>query len=959
MILSIDIETYSDLDIKKVGGYKYAENCEVLLFAYAWDDAPVQIVDFTAGETLPDDVLFALTDNMVTKCAYNAQFERTVLSHFLHRMDPTAPFQFLDPAGWSCTMVHALTLGLPGSLDMASKALRLADDKAKMSVGKQLITYFCKPCKPTKINSGRERNLPEHAPEKWVLFKEYCVRDVVAEREIRRRLSNFPVRVEEQLLWELDQCINDRGVSIDAQLVSKAIDFDADFKGRVIAHAKALTGLPNPASGEQLKRWIEQEEGFFPTSITKDNLPELMTQVQKPEVKEMLKLKQLMSKTSVKKYEAMQRARCDDGRVHGLLQFYGANRTGRWCLTPDHEVLTLDGWVRLDNWGGGEIACWNPTTEAISFTRAVPLSFDYDGVVHCVESKRINQISTPDHKMPYFGKSGLWESDTIENLAKHRFTIPITGKRLVDTSADDGSLRVLIMTQADGHYTKEALRFHFKKLRKIERCKNLLRRVGVPFVVQTNSDQTTVISVRRRDMPMWLRTFRNKRLGWWLLNESADIVFDELVHWDGYRSSTNSMQYTSTVKENADVIQALACLSGRTAVMLTKKRPVAEWSTTYVVNIWTNPGKGHDVRIECVSQQHYAGRVYCAETKTGYFLTRRDGKVWITGNSGRLVQVQNLPRNSMTELDDARELLRSGNTYAIEMIYAHPLDVLSQLIRTAFVPRDGCRFMVADFSAIEARVIAWLSFERWRMTVFSTGGDIYCASASKMFGVPVEKHGINSHLRQKGKIAELALGYQGSIGALKAMGADRMGLSDEELLEIVNSWRKASPRIKQLWYDVGAKALEAVRDRKTVTLHHGIVFSYRKGILSVRLPSGRKLAYVRPKIEIDPEFDREGLTYEGSEQTSGKWTRLRTYGGKLVENIVQAIARDCLAVAMTRLEAEGYQIVMHIHDEVVIECPANACDLDNVCRIMGRPIDWAPGLILTADGYITDYYKKD
>ena len=657
MILSIDIETYSDLDIKKVGGYKYAENAEVLLFAYAWDDAPVQIVDFTAGEILPDDVLFALTDSMVTKCAYNAQFERTVLSHFLHRMDPTAPFQFLDPTGWSCTMVHALTLGLPGSLDMASKALRLADDKAKMSVGKQLITYFCKPCKPTKVNGGRERNLPEHAPEKWATFKEYCVRDVVSEREIRRRLSNFPVRVEERLLWELDQRINDRGVSIDAQLVSKAIGFDADFKGRVIAHAKALTDLPNPASGEQLKRWIEQEEGFFPTSITKDNLPELMTQVQKPAVKEMLRLKQLMSKTSVKKYEAMQRARCDDSRVHGLLQFYGANRTGRWA--------------------------------------------------------------------------------------------------------------------------------------------------------------------------------------------------------------------------------------------------------------------------------------------------------------GRLVQVQNLPRNSMTELDDARELLRSGNTYAIEMIYAHPLDVLSQLIRTAFVPRDGYRFIVADFSAIEARVIAWLAGEKWRMKVFADGGDIYCASASKMFGVPVEKHGINSHLRQKGKIAELALGYQGSIGALKAMGADKLGLSDEELQEIVNSWRKASPRIKQLWYDVDAAALEAVRECRAVTLHHGVAFSYRKGILFLRLPWGRKLAYVRPKIEVEPEFDREGLTYEGSEQTSGKWTRLRTYGGKLVENIVQAIARDCLAAAMTRLEAEGYQIVMHIHDEVVIECPADACDLDNVCRIMGRPIDWAPGLILTADGYVTDYYKKD
>ena len=657
MILSIDIETYSDLDIKKVGGYKYAENAEVLLFAYAWDDAPVQIVDFTAGETLPDDVLFALTDSMVTKCAYNAQFERTVLSHFLHRMDPTAPFQFLDPTGWSCTMVHALTLGLPGSLDMASKALHLADDKAKMSVGKQLITYFCKPCKPTKVNGGRERNLPKHAPEKWAMFKEYCVRDVVAEREIRRRLSNFPVRVGEQKLWELDQRINDRGVGIDAQLVSEAIDFDADFKGRVIAHARALTGLANPASGEQLRRWIYREEGFAPESLAKDVLPDVIKRAQKPAVKEMLRLKQLMSKTSVKKYEAMQRARCGDGRAHGLLQFYGANRTGRWA--------------------------------------------------------------------------------------------------------------------------------------------------------------------------------------------------------------------------------------------------------------------------------------------------------------GRLVQVQNLPRNSMTELDDARALLRSGDADALEMIYDHPLDVLSQLIRTAFVPHKGCRFVVADFSAIEARVIAWLAGEKWRMEVFAEGGDIYCASASKMFGVPVEKHGINGHLRQKGKIAELALGYQGSIGALKAMGADKLGLSDEELLKIVDSWRRASPHIKQLWYDVDAAALEAVRERRAVTLHHGVAFSTRKGILFLRLPSGRRLAYVRPMTEIEPAFNREGITYEGAEQTTGKWARLRTYGGKLVENIVQAIARDCLAVAMTRLEAAGYRIVMHIHDEVVIECPADACDLTDVCRIMGEPIGWAKGLILTADGYITDYYKKD
>ena len=494
MILSIDIETYCDLDIKKVGGYRYAENCEVLLFAYAWDNDDVQIVDLAAGEQLPDEVLTALVNNEITKCAYNAQFERTVLSHFLHRLNPAAEFQYLDPAGWSCTMIHALTLGLPGSLEKVSKALRLADDKAKMGVGKSLITYFCKPCKPTKANGGRTRNLPEHAPDKWETFKEYCVRDVVAEREIRRRLAKYPVRAEEQSLWVIDQRINDRGIRIDTELVAKAIAFDTAFKERLLSTARKLTGLPNPGSNEQLKRWVYEQEGFFPESLAKDVLPEVMAQAQKPAVKEMLQLKQLMSKTSVKKYKAMDSACCSDSRIHGSLQFYGANRTGRWA--------------------------------------------------------------------------------------------------------------------------------------------------------------------------------------------------------------------------------------------------------------------------------------------------------------GRLVQAQNLPRNSMPDLDEARELLRSGDTEALEMLYEHPLDVLSQLIRTALIPCDRFRFMVADFSAIEARVIAWLAGEKWRMQVFAKGGDIYCASASKMFGVPVEKHGVNGHLRQKGKIAELALGYQGGVPALMRMGAADMGLSDMEMQEIVTSWRKASPHIK-------------------------------------------------------------------------------------------------------------------------------------------------------------------
>ena len=657
MILSIDIETYCDLDIKKVGGYRYAENCEVMLFAYAWDDEDVQIVDFAAGERLPDDVHAALMDDTITKCAYNAQFERTVLSHYLYQHDFLDSFYYLNPESWSCTMVHALTLGLPKSLEKASKALRLEEDKTKLSVGKSLITYFCKPCRPTIANGGRTRNLPEHAPEKWETFRAYCVRDVVAEREIRRRLAKYPVRAEEQRLWVIDQRINDRGIRIDRRLVAEAIKFDTAFKERLLDKAGKLTELPNPGSNEQLKRWVHEQEGFFPGSLAKDVLPQVIERAQKPAVKEMLQIKQLMSKPSVKKYEAMDNACCSDGRIHGSLQFYGANRTGRWA--------------------------------------------------------------------------------------------------------------------------------------------------------------------------------------------------------------------------------------------------------------------------------------------------------------GQLVQAQNLPRNSMPDLDDARELLRSGDTEALEMLYEHPLDVLSQLIRTALIPRDRFRFLVADFSAIEARVIAWLAGEKWRMQVFAAGGDIYCASASKMFGVPVEKHGVNGHLRQKGKIAELALGYQGGVPALVRMGAADMGLSDTEMQEIVTSWRKASPHIKQLWYDVGSAAIEAVRERATVALHHGVSFACKSGMLFITLPSGRKLAYARPRLELDPERDKEGLTYMDTREKEGHFIRQRTYGGRLVENIVQAIARDCLAVAIKRLEAENYNIVMHIHDEVVIECPEDTCNLQHVCDLMGQPIQWAPGLILTADGYITDYYKKD
>lgn len=644
-ILSIDLETYSDLDIKAVGGYKYAENAEILLFGYAYDDEPVQVIDLAQGEEIPADIIADISNPAVLKTAYNAQFERTVLSHYLF------DGYFLDPNQWQCTMVLSLNLGLYGSLAEDCKIFKMPEDKAKLNVGRKLIMEFCKPCSPTKTNGGRTRNLPQHDIENWNLFKEYNKRDVEVERYLRKKMIPFKPPEVEHKLWALDQNINDRGITVDVQLISKAIAADFDFKTHITAEAKKISGLDNPNSTEQLKKWIEEQEGFFPPSITKDTVKELLKTVKNKKVHEMLKLKMLLSKTSIKKYTAMQKARCNDGKVRGLLQFYGANRTGRWA--------------------------------------------------------------------------------------------------------------------------------------------------------------------------------------------------------------------------------------------------------------------------------------------------------------GRLVQVQNLPRNTMPDLDDARELLKSCDAETFEIFYENVPNVLSQLIRTAFIPSKGNKFIVADFSAIEARVIAWLSNENWRMDVFANGGDIYCASASQMFHVPVVKHGINGELRQKGKIAELALGYQGGIGALKAMGADKMGLTDSELTDIVAKWRKASPNIVKLWNEVEKAVVRAVEYRTSVAYKHNMLFSYKSGMLRIRLASGRVISYIRPQCNYGK------LSYEGINQTSRKWERLDTYGGKLVENIVQATARDCLAVAMMRLNDTGFKIVMHVHDEVIIDCKGTNKELNEINKIMGEPIDWAPGLILNADGYITDYYKKD
>lgn len=647
--LAIDIETYSETDLIKSGVYKYVQDpaFEILLFAYAFDNDPVEVVDLAQGEVLPKEVYEALQNIFVLKTAFNANFERTCIAkHFYMNLTSTQ---------WECSSVKASMLGLPLGLDAASKALKL--DEEKSYAGKPLIRYFSLPCKPTKINGGRTRNLPEHNIEKWNDFKEYCRQDVVVEQAIRNKIAFFTIPETEKKLWRLDQRMNDHGVLLDPHFVKNAIELDAVFRERLTKEAIELTGLNNPNSAAQLKNWLTEETGSEVKKLTKESVPLLTNENSTLEtVVRVLQIRQEMAKTSIKKYQAMSKVACSDSRVRGLLQYYGANRTGRWA--------------------------------------------------------------------------------------------------------------------------------------------------------------------------------------------------------------------------------------------------------------------------------------------------------------GRLVQVQNLPRNEMHDLDLARKLVREGDLELLEICFGNVPDTLSQLIRTAFVAPAGKKFVIADFSAIEARVIAWLAGERWRMDVFNSHGKIYEASAAQMFKVPLESVTKGSPLRQKGKVSELALGYQGGPNALIAMGALKMGLQEEELPKLVSMWRNANKAIVRFWDTVGNAAIAAVEDGSRETIQYGLSFFVERGILFIELPSKRRLAYIRPKLKPN-RFGSLAITYEGMNQTTKQWGIQETYGGKLVENIVQAVARDCLADAMLRLDAAGFTIAMHIHDEVVIEADKDNDCMEEVNRIMGAPIPWAKGLPLRADSYESEYYKKD
>lgn len=646
--LSCDIETFSDVDLIRCGVYKYADSpdFEMLLFAYAADDGDVHIIDIAGGEELPEKIIQAIKSDTVVKTAYNAQFERVCLSRYLKLPEG----EYLNPQSWYCTAVQAAELALPLSLADVGSVLGL--ERQKMTEGKELIKYFCVPCKPTKSNGNRTRNRPCHDINKWETFKKYCMRDVDVERQIADKLKMYPIRDEEHRLYVLDQIINDRGVLVDSELAEQAVKLNSIQTTVAVEQAYMITRLENPNSVTQLKQWLK-ENGVEIESLSKKAVKSLADETD-GDVSEMLKLRLLMAKTSVKKYEAVIRSVCSDNRVHGMMRFCGANRTGRW--------------------------------------------------------------------------------------------------------------------------------------------------------------------------------------------------------------------------------------------------------------------------------------------------------------SGNILQPQNLPQNHLPDLTLARDIVKDGDFEMLDMMFGNVPNVLSELIRTVLIPKPNHRFIVADFSAIEARVLAWIAGEQWRIDTFKNGGDIYCASASKMFKVPVEKHGVNGELRQKGKISELACGYGGSVGALKNMGAVEMGVQENELQGLINDWRNANPHIVRFWYEVGNAAMKAIKEKTTVPLGK-LVFAYERGILFIRLPSGRRLSYIKPRIGTN-RFGGDSITYMGI-NSAKKWDRLETFGGKLTENIVQGTARDLLANALINAANAGYDTVFHVHDEIICEVPNGYGSVDELCRLMCIKTDWADGLPLNADGFECEYYKKE
>lgn len=959
--LSIDLETYSSVDLKNCGAHKYvdSDDFEVLLFGYSIDYGPVKVIELAGGEVFPTELADMLTDPSVIKTAYNAPFERTALAKFMKCPMP--------PEQWSCTMVLAAQAGLPLGLERVCEAMGLPPDKAKAD-GAALIRYFSMPCKPTLANRGRTRNMPWDDYDKWDRYVEYNRRDVEVENLIRRKLLKLTPTETEQRFWCLDQKINDAGVRLDRELIDNAIAFNDNYIEGLSQKAYHLSGIKNVKSQTQIKDWLRKVEGKNFETLNKKAMPDVLASLETDEAKEFLALRTELTKTSVAKFNKMNDCACRDDHARGLFQFYGANRTGRFCLTGDHEVLTDKGWQRLDEWQGGKIACWTQVNELVSFRDAEAVSFDYEGPMYLYEDTRISQLSTPDHKMISRNEhTGEWEIDTVENFAKRRMNLPFWGRsKVYYNPADDDQLRVLVMTQADGCFTIDGdVVYGFTKERKAERCKTLLRKAGLTFVYKVHEyDCRHQFVIKSRFVPLWLRQFADKTFGPWLFDMNPSVFFAELEMWDGYRCGPNSIQYSTTNKTNADVIQAFAHISGLSANMRVRVRDKAKtpnWNDAYVLDIWLTPGVAHAIRKKPTIEE-YKGKVYCAVTPTGFFLVRRNNHVWVTGNSGRLIQLQNLPQNHLENIADVRAVVKAGLYEEFSEDHPNVASTLSELIRTAIIPEPGCQFIVADFSAIEARVIAWFAKEHDDLEEFRGAGKIYELTASRMFGVPKDKIAKGNPeyaLRAKGKVATLACGYGGGANALIAMGALNSGIPEDELPMLVKQWRDAHPNIVNWWYSLENAAKKAIRTKSSAKdAIGGIVFDFEDHNLYMRLPSGRRLSYINAQIGTN-RFGNDSIIYAGSNQQTHKWEMLETYGGKLAENVVQATARDCLRDAMLRMDEAGFDIRMHVHDEVICNEPIGGRTLDDLIAIMKIPPDWAPDLPLNAAGFTGDFYMKD
>lgn len=994
--LFADLETFSPLNLPQVGSFRYAEDCEILLWGYAIDNEPARVWDCTNPQTkeMPEALAKALKEVQAgeRKIVWHngMMFDTVVLAaHGYH-----IPLEMIVD-----TMVIAYQHGLPGALGDLCDVLSMPTDKAKDKDGKRLVQLFCKP-QPECYKVRRHDRYTK--PEDWIKFVNYCRLDVEAERELFKALPKWNCTEWEHRLQVLDAEINRRGVKVDIELAKAAVELSERRKGILAEETQRQTNGEVGAATQRdaLIDYMAREYGWKIDTMTKAELEKRVDDPSVPEpVRELLKLRLMSTKTSIQKFKALLRRVNKDGRMRGGLQFRGAARTGRWCLTGDHEVLTPNGWVRLDEWQGGEIACWN-VDETVDFMEAKALAFPYEGEMCAIESKRVSQISTPDHRMACaWGTKREWRVKTAEECALGKVRIPYYGRRKLPWfCVEEIPLRVAVMTQADGHFSSRGrVTFHFKKERKVARCQMLLSAAGIRF--SRNTYETgTVFTVYPSDIPEWLRAFEEKVFSPALFDADPDVFFDELSFWDGSVSTKNSFQYSTAVRANADFVQAFAHMSGRAAILLERPGRKEGWSTIYTLNIWENGSNRSVVMPEAHSKQAFKGTVYCAETKTGFFMVRRNGRVWVTGNSGRGMQLQNLARPTMPqrEIDFAAAVLKDGT---FECFYEDPSSVLPNLLRGEIIAPAGKKLIVADYSNVEGRVLAWLAGEEWKLQAFRDfdaghGHDLYKLAYARAFGVKPED--VTKPQRQIGKVLELALGYGGGAAAF-ARFASGYGMNLNEMAEYVKSsapradwldaadsysffaekkmtggleretfiacetlkrlWRKTNPKIVALWKNVGQAVQKTIVSRESVRVGY-VAFARTESFLVIRLPSGRLLCYPSPKT--NPGVGKDSFTYMGVNQFSRKWEKIESYGAKNVENITQAVACDLLSEGLLRMDAAGYKTVLTIHDEAITEAPdTDEFTFKKMEHLMSTLPDWAPGLPLVAAGYEAYRYRKD